>query len=203
MLPLFLVGHRGCLFLVKSLVRNCHSLRGWVFAVSLVLMPVTDASDYGTTGLIDTPTARMKSDGTFSTTAAFDGRHRQFAITYQATPWLEGTFRYTGWYDKTVYTWDRNYEVKARLWDEDYYLPAVAVGIRDLVGTGVFGSEYVVANKRFGKTDVSLGIGWGRLAGDGNISNPARLISSRFDVRNAALGYGGELSLDNFFRVPT
>ena len=160
------------------------------------------ASDYGTTGLIDTPTARMQSDGTFSTTAAFDGRNRQFSITYQATPWLEGAFRYSGWYDQTVYTWDRNYEFKARLWTEDPVLPAVAVGIRDLVGTGVFGSEYLVATKAFGNTDVSIGMGWGRLAGKGDTSNPAKLISDRFDVRDAATGLGGELSIDNFFSGP-
>ena len=185
----------------KSQIKSCRD-EGWALVASVVLMPAAVASDYGTTGLIDTPTARMKSDGTFSTTGAFDGRNRQFAITYQATPWLEGTYRYSGWYDKTVYTWDRNYEFKALLWDEDYYVPAVAVGIRDLVGTGVFGSEYVVANKRFGRTDVSFGLGWGRLAGEGDFSNPARLISSRFDVRNAVIGEGGELSLDNFFSGP-
>lgn len=165
--------------------------------IFLLISGFGTASDYGTTGLIDTPTARMQSDGTFSTTAAFDGRHRQFAITYQATPWLEGTFRYTGF--DNFFHWDRNYEFKARLWDEDYYSPAVAIGIRDLVGTGVFGSEYVVASKQFGQTDVSFGLGWGRLAGTGDISNPAKWISSRFDVRNAEVGEGGELSLDNFF----
>ena len=142
----------------------------------------------------------MQSDGTFSATAAFDGRHRQFAITYQATPWLEGTFRYTG-FDQFFY-WDRNYEFKARLWEEELYLPAVAVGIRDLVGTGVFGSEYIVATKGFGRTDVSLGMGWGRLAGKGDISNPAKLVSGRFDVRDSETGLGGELSIDNFFSGP-
>ena len=34
------------------------------------------------------------------------------------------------------------------------------MGIRDIVGTGVFGSEYVVASKQIGKTDVTLGVGW-------------------------------------------
>ena len=155
------------------------------------------ASDYGTTGLIDMPTARMKSDGTFSTTAAFDGRHRQFAITYQATPWLEGTFRYTGF--DNFFRWDRNYEFKARLWAEDYYLPALAIGIRDMVGTGVFGSEYLVATKGFGATDVSVGIGWGRLADKGVAPNPARAISDRFDVRDTDWGLGGELSYGSFF----
>ena len=170
--------------------------------IFLLISGFGTASDYGTTGLIDTPTARMQSDGVFSTTAAFDGRNRQFSITYQATPWLEGTFRYSGWYDQKVYTWDRNYEFKARLWAEDQYLPAVAVGIRDLVGTGVFGSEYMVATKGFGNTDVSIGMGWGRLAGKGDISNPAKLISDRFDARDGDTGLGGELSIDNFFSGP-
>ena len=165
--------------------------------IFLLISGFGTASDYGTTGLIDTPTARMQNDGVFSATAAFDGRHRQFSITYQATPWLEGTFRYTGF--ENFFHWDRNYEFKARLWEEDYYLPAVAIGIRDLVGTGVFGSEYLVASKQFGQTDVSFGLGWGRLAGTGDISNPAKWISRRFDVRNAQVGEGGELSLDNFF----
>lgn len=155
------------------------------------------ASDYGTTGLIDIPTARMQSDGSFRTTAAFDGRHRSFAITYQTTPWLEGTFRYTG-FDEFFY-WDRNYEFKARLWEEELYLPTVAVGIRDAIGTGVFGSEYLVASKGFDRTDVTLGIGWGRLAGKGAFSNPARLVSGRFDLRNADTGLGGEFSVNNFF----
>ena len=70
------------------------------------------------------------------------------------------------------------------------------------MGTGVFGSEYLVATKGFGATDVSLGIGWGRLAGEGDFSNPARLASDRFDVRNADTGLGGELSIDNFFSGP-
>ena len=155
------------------------------------------ASDYGTTGLIDIPTARMQSDGSFRTTAAFDGRHRSFAITYQTTPWLEGTFRYTG-FDEFFY-WDRNYEFKARLWEEELYLPTVAVGIRDAIGTGVFGSEYLVASKGFDRTDVTLGIGWGRLSGKGAFSNPARLVSGRFDFRNADTGLGGEFSINNFF----
>ena len=173
-----------------------------ICALSVALASVTWASDYGTTGLIDTPTARMKSDGTYSTVAAFDGRYRQFGITYQATPWLEGTFRYTGWYDQKVATWDRNYEFKLRLWEEELHLPTVAVGIRDLIGTGVFGSEYVVATKGFGSTDVSLGMGWGRLAGNGGLSNPAKLISDRFDTRDSFTGEGGELSLGSFFSGP-
>ena len=157
----------------------------------------TWASDYGTTGLIDTPTARFESDGQFSVGASRDKRHKQFSITYQATPWLQGTFRYTGFNE--FFYWDRNYEFKARLWEEELYLPQVAVGVRDMVGTGRFGSEYLVASKRFGSTDVTLGIGWGRLAGKGSFPNPLREIDDRFATRTQFTGRGGELSYGQFF----
>jgi len=162
--------------------------------------PVSMASDYGTTGLIDIPTARFDEDGVFAAGASIDERHRQFSITYQATPWLQGTFRYTG-FDE-FFLWDRNYEFKARLWEEELYLPQVAVGIRDIVGTGVFGSEYVVASKQIGNTDVTLGVGWGRLAGKGLVSNPLKQIDDRFAVRSADTGLGGEFSFGDFFSGP-
>lgn len=158
------------------------------------------ASDYGTTGLIDVPSARFESDGVLSIGASNDDRHRQFHITYQATPWLQGTFRYSGFND--FFHWDRNYEVKARLWKEELYLPQVAVGIRDIVGTGVFGSEYVVASKRIGRSDITFGFGWGRLAGKGVMSNPLIQIDDRFSLRTAETGQGGEFSLGDFFSGP-
>ncbi len=158
-----------------------------------------NSSDFGTTGLIDIPTARMASDGTLRTTAAIQSRTNSYAITYQATPWLEGTFRYTGFTD-TSYTYDRNYEAKLRLWKEDDYLPQIAVGIRDLVGTGLWGSEYVVASKKIDNFDITLGIGWGRLAGKGDFRNPLTFVSDSFEVRDTDFGLGGELSSGIFFR---
>ena len=105
------------------------------------------ASDYGTTGLIDIPTARMSSDGALTVTAATQSRTNSYAITYQAMPWLETTFRYTGYNDYFFY--DRNYEAKIKLWSENDYLPQVAIGIRDIVGTGVESAEYLVASKKW------------------------------------------------------
>jgi len=155
------------------------------------------ASDFGVTGLIDIPTARMSADGTLTTTAAIQSRTNSYAITYQATPWLEGTFRYTG--DNDFFHWDRNYEAKIRLWKEQEYLPQVAIGIRDLVGTGVWGSEYVVASKAVGDFDFTLGMGWGRLAGNGDINNPLIQLSDSFRTRDGFTGKGGELSKGAFF----
>ena len=156
------------------------------------------ASDFGVTGLIDIPTARMSADGTLTTTAAIQSRTKSYAITYQVTPWLEGAFRYTGW-NRAVYSYDRNYEAKIRLWEEQEYLPQVAVGIRDLVGTGAWGSEYLVASKEVGDFDFTFGLGWGRLAGTGDFNNPLIQLSDKFSSRQAFSGTGGQLSTGAFF----
>ena len=161
-------------------------------------LPVNiSASDFGTKGLINIPTARMASDATLTATAAIKSSTSAYSISYQITPWFEGTFRYTGFND--FYHYDRNYEAKLRLWPEQEYLPQVAVGIRDAVGTGRFGAEYVVASKAYGNFDVTLGVGWGRLAGKGVIDNPMTQLSDSFAVRDSFTGKGGELSSGIFF----
>jgi len=167
-----------------------------VFSISSLSL----ASDYGTTGLIDLPSARMEDDATIKIGAAFDERHRSYMLTYQATPWLEATFRYTGF--EQFFFWDRNYEVKFRLLEETADLPQLALGIRDIVGTGVFGSEYLVASKRFGALDTTLGVGWGRLADEGVFSNPLINLSDRFAQREIDAEFGGELATGSFFSGP-
>ena len=51
------------------------------------------ASDFGVKGLIDIPTARMSADGTSNYHRCYSIPEQAYSITYQATPWLEGTFR--------------------------------------------------------------------------------------------------------------
>jgi hypothetical protein len=168
----------------------------FLFAINGVSL---SASDFGVTGLIDIPTARMSEDGTLTATAAIQSLTNSYAVTYQATPWLESTFRYTGFTQAPSLAYDRNYEVKVRLWEEQDYLPQVAVGIRDLAGTGLWQSEYVVASKAAGDFDFTLGMGWGRLAGKGDINNPLIKLSDRFAARETDFGRGGELSSGAFF----
>ena len=59
-------------------------------------------------------------------------------------------------------------------------MPQIAVGAQDFFGTGSWQAEYVVASKQFQNFDVSLGIGWGRLATTNTIDNPMKLLSDRF-----------------------
>lgn len=170
------------------------------FLILLLLSSQSIASDLGTIGLIDTPTARMRPDGEFSAAISKQSAVDIYSLNYQATPWLETTFRYSAF--TSVGYYDRSYEVKVRLLQENDILPAVSVGIRDLLGTGVFSSEYLVANKAFGNLDVSLGLGWGRFAEREAFSNPIAQLSDRFSQRERDVGLGGTVQFDSFFAGP-
>ena len=132
-------------------------------------------NNFGSVGMIDMPSARMAPDGELSVGASFFQNTQHYNLGFQALPWLETSFRYSGLthFDPAypVY-WDRSFAVKARLWDETNIFPAVAIGINDLVGTGVYSGEYIVASKRFGPLDFSLGMGWGRLGSTALFKNP-------------------------------
>tara|TARA_R110000824_G_scaffold336_9_gene2240 strand:+ start:36481 stop:38571 length:2091 start_codon:yes stop_codon:yes gene_type:complete len=165
------------------------------------------AADFGTTGLIDIPSARMMEDGEFKFAMSRQTVADIYSLNYQVTPWFESTFRYTIFNpDKVAGSgdglYDRSYEVKLRLIEERRLFPQVALGIRDFLGTGAWGSEYLVASKSIGAFDFTMGAGWGRLAERSVFSNPLTNISDRFSTRDAEIGLGGKPSYKNFFSGP-
>ena len=164
--------------------------------------PVRD--NFGGVGMIDMPSARMAPDGELYLGASFFQNAQHYNLGFQALPWLETSFRYSGLrhFDPAfpVY-WDRSFAIKARLWDETNFFPAMAIGVNDLVGTGVYSGEYVVTSKRFGAFDASLGIGWGRLGSTALFKNPFASISHSFDNRPSLTGAGGA-NFNVFFHGP-
>ncbi|WP_284379143.1 YjbH domain-containing protein [Amylibacter marinus] len=122
---------------------------------------------YGGTGLIDMPTAESQPDGELSVTmAGFAGTTRG-AFAFQILPRLSGTFRYTrlaNWIQGGD-TYDRSFDMQYRLLDEAKYRPAVAIGLRDFLGTGIYSGQYLVGTKNIGtKLKVTAGLGWGRFS---------------------------------------
>ena len=103
----------------------------------LSLSQTSLASDFGSVGLIKTPTARMADDGELRATISREDIADIYNISYQATPWLEATFRYSI-FNPRNYSYssddlrDRSYEAKARILRERAWLPEVAVGVRDI-----------------------------------------------------------------------
>lgn len=112
-----------------------------------------------------------------------------YFLTYQAFPWLEASFRYLNpnpgkkFGAGDVRNTDRSFEAKLRLLQESVYWPEVALGARDLLGTGRFLGEYLVASKAWRALDLTLGLGWGRLATRQTLSNP--FGGDRSDAREA------------------
>src|SRR5690606_22232486 len=74
----------------------------------------------------------------------------------------------------------------------------------DVLGTGLFSGEYVVASKRWGAWDFTAGLGFGYVGGRGDVRNPLGLVSRRVDTRpSGPRGQGGEFNARSYFRGRT
>lgn len=169
-------------------------------------------NDYGGVGLLQTPTARMTDAGEFAVGGQTLRPYNQLQFTAQPFRRIETTFRYSEITNRRYgpedfsgnqsYK-DRSIDVKLLLLEESRFLPAVALGIRDLGGTGIFSSEYLVANYRWYDLDFSLGLGWGRLGARGGIRNPFAAISDSFEERprvSGSVSDAGSTGVDRLFR---
>ncbi|WP_338660003.1 YjbH domain-containing protein [Pseudomonas bubulae] len=167
-------------------------------------------NDFGGVGLLQTPTARMAPAGELSLNANRTEPYSRYSLSLQPLEWLEGTFRYTAITDRMYgpksFSGNQSYkdkavDAKARLWQESHWLPEVALGFLDIGGTGLFSSEYFVANKRYNNFDFSLGIAWGYIGNRGDFENPLSYIDDRFDSRPASSNSNaGNVNTSSYFR---
>src|SRR5690606_33465505 len=141
-------------------------------------VPATQ-NDWGGIGLLQTPTARMAEEGEFAFTVSHTSPYTRYNVTMQPFPWLEGSYRYVNVsgvaYGQESLRGNQNYkdksiDFKIRLWKEGRWFPQVALGVRDLGGTGLFSTEYAVASKKLGPVDVSLGLATGYLGSHGSLN---------------------------------
>ena len=168
------------------------------------------ANDWGVIGLLQTPTARMAPAGDARFTYSHVYPYTRLNTMLQPLDWLEAGFRYTQIGNRlygsadvsgTQALIDKSIDFKVRLLKETATLPQVAIGITDIGGTGLFSSEYLVANKRSGNFDWSLGVGWGNMGSSGNVRNPFSLLSKSFDTRSGTVSSsGGQVNATSFFR---
>ena len=134
--------------------------------------PFNHASNWGGTGLLEIPTARVLEDGTLRAGYAEARPFKWFNIAMGIFPGLEADFRLTeitgtqtrlG--DQYGNNKDKALDLKYQLFPESRVLPAIAFGIQDFHGTRLFPSEYVVANRQIYPLDFTLGYGTKRLEG--------------------------------------
>nr|WP_252726660.1 YjbH domain-containing protein [Tritonibacter mobilis] len=169
-------------------------------------------STYGTPGLLEIPSAEMFEDGTLAFTGATVDQSLRATMTFQLLPWVHGSFRYgtiggflPGGAEGRRTLYDRSFDIHFQLREESRYAPAVALGLRDFGGTGIYASEYLVATKTIrDRFKVTAGIGWGRMAGRGRFDNPLGALADRFKQRPGANPGGiadtGQLDFGNWFR---
>jgi len=174
-------------------------------------------NDFGEIGLLQTPTARMSDPGEVSFVYSRVQPYTYLNASAQPFSWLEATARYVIVSDRVYFSdpsqnkqryKDKSIDAKIRLRGETHYLPALAVGIRDLAGTGLFSSEYFVASKRAGPFDFSLGLAWGNLGARGDLPNPFGWIFPGFNNRPQGAGGPngngtGNFSVNRYFHGPT
>jgi len=166
------------------------------------------ASNYGNTGILEIPNARFMDEGAirFNFSASYPNEFT--SLTASPFSWFEATYRYNEIknqnYGPIAYSGnqtlkDKGFDLKLGVLDETYLYPAIAAGIRDLAGTGLFSSEYIVASKQIDNFDFTIGMGWGLLGTEGGFSNPFTKIDQQFEERIKDDGEGGSFSYKTWF----
>ncbi|MGR3795596.1 YjbH domain-containing protein [Vannielia sp. SX4] len=182
---------------------------GWLLATGLALAVAPSASAqtlsfYGTPGLVDMPTAEALPDGSLALTTANYGPIWRHTLTFQLSPRVSASFRYAAQGNDpgpAIPEYDRSFDLNILLREEDAYWPAIALGLRDFGGTGIYSGEYVVASKYVTPTlQLTGGIGWGRFAGRGRFENPLGILNDRFETRPEQDTRTGEIGFDQWFR---
>lgn len=152
-------------------------------------------STYGVPGLLDMPTARSAPDAELTATATYFESTTRSTVSFQLAPRLTTAFRYSaleglgGSARNNLF--DRSFDVHYRVLDETARRPAVAIGLRDFIGTGVYSGEYIVATKAIGsRLEITGGVGWGRLGRRGYESRTGQTSST---------AQGGQLEAARWF----
>ena len=159
---------------------------------------------YGEVGILDMPSAHMAPDGELSfTVSAIQGAQR-YNASFQMLKWLDASFRYSHvirlFGSKDYY--DRSFGMKIRLLEESQHLPDLSVGFRDILGTGIYSGEYLVASKHLEDFDVTLGVGWGRFAESNALPNPLASLFSSFKTRAPTNQVSGTFGFQQWFHGP-
>ncbi|WP_062307717.1 YjbH domain-containing protein [Polynucleobacter sinensis] len=171
-------------------------------------LPIS-ANVWGETGLLQTPSARTAPAGTAAATLGLYQPYGVLNLYFAPLNGVEFIMRYTNInnipYGEQSLSGGQTYKdkstgLKVKLLNENAYLPEIAVGARDLLGTGLFSGEYFVANKRHNNFDFSLGMGWGQLGTRNNVTNPfVTAFGQNYATRPAVSTNQGGTSTGGFF----
>ena len=181
-------------------------------------------NEYGSLGLIRMPSARFHEEGTIAFNWSKNDPYTRGSIIAYPFSWFEASYQYTD-VENALYSnvesfsgnqtyKDKGFDVKFRVIKERDYLPQIAIGIRDIAGTGTFAAEYLVASKQIKipksfngynyltNIDLTFGLGWGDLSYS-KFTNPLKKLDASFERRTLIQNtQGGEFSPGRYFSGP-
>jgi len=178
----------------------------FVILVFMHLSIFSNQNVFGTKGILFTPNAYFNEEGSLSMNYSRTDSFSRANLLAQPYDWLEFSLFYS---DIPELSWsaslgqsykDKGFNSKFLVKKETEYLPQIAVGFSDFVGTGLFSGEYVVFSKKNKSFEFSLGMGWGIYSKGISIKNPLSALNSRFKERNNLYDSTiGEFDFDDYF----
>lgn len=158
----------------------------------------------GSLGVINIPSARFYNSPAGFLSFYRGSPDRKAVVSLYPYDWLEASVFYSSIKGKEYgigfsqdYK-DKGFNLKIRLKEQDN-LPAIAIGVNDIGGTGLYSSEYIVSSYSFDNYDFHIGAGWGMLNEFDHLKNPFISLSDDFKTRTLSLGKGGTFNFKNLF----
>ncbi len=147
----------------------------WFYRPSTVFCsddPFDNGANWGGTGLMEIPTARVLKEGDIRFGYAQADPFRWYAGGMGIFSFLEVSGRYTeirnipsGLGSDYGAQKDKAFDLKLQIVPESKDLPAIAVGLHDFHGTKLFEAQYLAISRQIFPFDLTMGIGRGRLNG--------------------------------------
>ncbi|MDD5168489.1 MAG: YjbH domain-containing protein, partial [Syntrophales bacterium] len=125
--------------------------------------PFTGPANFGGTGLMETPTARIMKEGRFRVGFGQVNPYRYYYGAISPLKFLELGGRVTEIMGVPALTpsygndKDKAVDLKLQVLPEGKWVPAVAVGVMDPQGTRLYPSQYIVASKQIYPFDFTIG----------------------------------------------
>ena len=149
-------------------------------------------NNHGGLGLINMPTARFYDESSYGLTLYNGDPDQKITMTSFPYDWMEASFFYMNIENDQLCRGnsfgqsfcqgykDKGFNFKLRV-KEEGYLPAIAIGINDIAGTGFYSSEYIVGSYGINNIDFHFGLSWGALnASKHSFKNPFGKINDQF-----------------------
>ena len=138
------------------------------------------------------PTARFYDESSYGLTLYNGDPDQKITMTSFPYDWMEASFFYMNIENDQLCRGnsfgqsfcqgykDKGFNFKLRV-KEEGYLPAIAIGINDIAGTGFYSSEYIVGSYGINNIDFHFGLSWGALnASKHSFKNPFGKINDQF-----------------------